>query len=139
MNGYVKQYFHRGTIFGGFGPIIAGIVYLALSHTVTDFSLTGAQVFVAILSTYLLAFVQAGSSVFHQIEHWPLAKSLFFHFTSLYLAYVLCYVVNNWIPFEPLVLLIFTAIFVGGYFAVWLTVYCIVRKTERRLNINLQK
>jgi len=138
MNTYVKQFFLRGLLFGGFGPIIAGIVFLVLSYTLADFSLTGPQVFLAILSTYLLAFVHAGASVFNQVEHWPVAKSTLFHFLALYAAYILCYLVNRWIPIKPLALLIFTAVFLLGYFTVWLTVLLVLRATERHLNAALQ-
>ena len=68
MKVYIKAFLHRGLIFSGFGPIIASIVYLCLSLSIPDFMLTGTEMFVAILSTYLLAFIHAGSSVFHQIE-----------------------------------------------------------------------
>lgn len=134
MNIHVKQFLRRGMLFGGFGPIVAGIVYAILQVTLSDFALTGTQVLLAIVSTYLLAFVQAGASVFNQIEHWPLAKSLLCHFGTLYLAYSLCYLANTWIPFEPMVLLIFTVIFAVAYLVIWLTVYSIVKYTSRRLN-----
>lgn len=45
MNKYVKEFLHRGLMFGGFGPIIAGIVYLILSYTLNNFSLSGSTVF----------------------------------------------------------------------------------------------
>lgn len=137
MNVYVKNFLHRGLLFGGFGPIVLGIVYAILQATVTDFSLTGGQVLLAIVSTYLLAFLQAGTSVFNQIEHWPLAKSLLCHFATLYAAYSLCYVGNTWIPFEPAVLLIFTAIFVGGYFLIWGTVLLCIKAVSRKMNEKL--
>ena len=88
----------------------------------------------AIVSTYLLAFIHAGVSVFNQIEEWPIAKSLVFHFGSLYLAYLFCYAANRWIPFELNVVLIFTAIFVVCYFVVWFTVFAVIKLTEKRLN-----
>ena len=134
MNKYVKEFLHRGLIFAGFGPIILGIVFAILEGTVDGFSLGGGEVFVAVLSTYAIAFVQAGASVFNQIEHWSLAKSLFFHFGSIYLVYVVSYLANTWIPFEPLAVLIFTAIFAVVYFVVWVTVYLIVRGCEKKLN-----
>jgi hypothetical protein len=137
MNQYVKEFFHRGLMFGGFGPVIAGIVYFLLDSNLEHFSLTGGQVLIAILSTYGLAFVQAGGSVFHQIEHWSVAKGLFFHFFSLYLSYVLCYLVNSWIPFEKTMILIFTAIFAVGYFVIWLTVFFSVKAVQKRLNQKL--
>ena len=137
MNRYVKAFFYRGLIFAGFGPVIVGIVLLCLDLAIEDFSLGGTEVFLAVLSTYLLAFVQAGASVFNQIEHWPLAKSIGIHFLTLYLAYSLCYVVNRWIPFEPFVLLIFTAVFLATYLAIWLTVYLCVRGVKKNLNKKL--
>lgn len=134
----VRDFFFRGLMFGGFGPIIAGIVYLILHFTLQDLTLTGLQVFTVIVSTYLLAFVHAGASVFNQIESWPLAKSILCHFGLLYVAYVLCYVINSWIPFEPLVLGIFTAIFAVGYAVIWLAVYVSIRVTVKRLNRSLR-
>ena len=134
----VRDFFRRGFMFGGSGPIIAGIVYLILHFTLQDLTLDGLQVFTAIISTYLLAFVHAGASVFNQIESWPMAKSTLCHFGALYIAYILCYVVNSWIPFEPAVLGIFTAIFAVGYAVIWLAVYVSIRVTVKRLNRSLR-
>ena len=137
MNKYFKDFVNRGLVFAGFGPIVMAIVYFVLSKTMDDFSLTGEQIFLAVISTYLLAFVQAGASVFNQIEHWPVAKSLLCHFSLLYVAYSLCYVVNTWIPFEPMVLLIFTLVFTVSYFLIWVIVYLCVRHTKKQLNSRL--
>ncbi|MBQ9702985.1 MAG: DUF3021 domain-containing protein [Clostridia bacterium] len=139
MNKYLKSFLHRGLIFGGFGPVITGIIYLILSITIDNLSVSGTEMFTAIISTYLLAFVHAGCSIFNQVEHWPIAKSLFFHFLSLYLAYSVCYLINSWIPFDITVFLIFTGIFVLGYAIVWLIVYLIVKQTERKLKSKLNK
>jgi len=128
---------HRGLIFGGFGPIIIGIVYAILEATVENFALNGVQVLIAIVSAYILAFVQAGASVFNQIEHWSLPKSLLCHFSLLYVAYVLCYLINNWIPFNMTVVLIFTAIFVVAYFVIWIAVFLSVKAVSRKLNVKL--
>lgn len=137
MNKYLKQFLHRGLMFGGFGPIIAGTVFLILHFTLADFALSGYQVFLAILSTYLLAFVQAGASVFNQIEEWALTKSLLFHFLTIYLVYSICYIANSWIPFEPMVLVIFTAIFVVAYFIIWFTVYFCIKAVSKKLNAKI--
>ena len=134
MNKYVKEFLHRGLIFGGFGPIVLGIVFAILQLTVKDFSVSGVSVLVAILSTYMIAFVQSGASVFNQIEHWSLAKTLFFHFGAIYVVYLFSYVLNTWIPFKLLAVAIFTAIFVVSYFIIWLTVYLIVKSYEKKLN-----
>lgn len=134
MNKYLKSFLHRGLLFGGFGPVVASIVFLAISHSVDNFTLSAQEVLTVTLSTYLLAFVHAGASIFNQIEHWPLPKSLLCHFSMLYAAYSLCYIANSWIPFEPKVLLIFSLIFIAVYFVIWITVYLCVRNTTKKLN-----
>ncbi len=137
MKTYVKEFFHRGLVFGGFGPIVLGIIYAILENTVDGFSFTGWDVCIAILSIYLLAFVQAGASVFNQIEEWSLPKSLGCHFAVLYVAYVGCYLLNRWIPFDIRVVAIFTAVFAVLYFVIWFTVFLIVRHTGYQLNKTL--
>ena len=137
MTKYVKEFFHRGLMFAGFGPVILGIIYAILERTAVDFYVSGTQVCLGICSIYLLAFVHAGASVFNQIEEWPLAKSVLCHFLTLYVAYSVCYLVNTWIPFEPMVLLIFTAVFVVGYFVVWTVVVLTIKLTSKKLNSKL--
>ena len=134
MNKYMKEFLHRGLMFGGFGPIVAGVIYAVVEKTAPDFSLGGIQMLVVIISTYMIAFVQAGASVFNHIERWPIAKTLFCHFGLIYLVYVVGYIVNAWIPFELSAVGIFTAIFAVVYVIVWLTVYLIVKSAEKKLN-----
>ena len=138
MNTYVKEFFKRGLIFGGFGPVVMGIVYLILGIVLENVSLGGKDIFIAIISTYLLAFVHAGVSVFNQIDHWSVPKSLLFHFLALYIVYTGCYLINAWIPFNPAILGIYTAIFVGVYFVIWTSVLVCIKLTEKRLNERLK-
>ena len=139
MNKHVKSYLQRGIAFGGFGPIIMGIIFVIIEGCGEVVLLSGTEVLIAILSTYILAFVQAGSSVFNQMETWPIAKSLGLHFLSLYIVYVGCYLVNRWLPFVWELVAAFTVIFVLVYFAIWAIVYFIVRKTSKNLNKNILK
>ena len=138
MNKYVKEFLHRGFVFGGFGPIILGIIYFVLSKTINNFTLSGSEVLLGIVSIYLLAFIQAGTTVFNQIEHWSIGKSLLCHLLTLYVAYSLCYVINTWIPFEPKVLLIFTIVFLTIYFVVWGIVYLSIKATSKNCNAKLK-
>lgn len=133
MNKYAKEFIKRGAAFAGFGPVIAAVVLACIPNT----ALSGGKILLAVVSTYVLAFVHAGASVFNQIEHWPMAKSLLCHFGSLYLAYSLCYLANSWIPFEPMVLVIFTVIFAVAYFVVWGIVYACIRAAEKKMNRHL--
>lgn len=138
MKKYVMEFLKRGMAFGGFGPIIMAIIYLIIEKT-AGLTLSGVEVFVAVISTYLLAFVQAGSSVFNQIEHWPITKSLACHFATLFVAYTACYLLNSWIPFEINVVLIFAAIFIVGYFTIWTIVYLATKSASKRLNAHMNK
>ena len=138
MNKYLRQFFHRGLIFGGFGPIVVGIILAIISVTTNNFEISGVQILLAIVSTYILAFIQAGVSVFNQIESWSLPKSLFCHFSLLYLAYSVCYLANSWISFNVNVILIFTAIFVVIYFVVWIIVYLSIKTISKKINSKLK-
>lgn len=134
MKKYVIHFIHRGAVFGGFGPVILGIVYWILSMTLDDFSLSGKEVLSGIVSTYILAFVHAGASIFNQIEHWPISKCILFHLSTLYVAYTVCYLINAWIPFDWKVLLIYTSIFIAVYAVIWATVLTFVKITQGKLN-----
>ena len=136
---YVVEFLYRGMLFGGFGPIVLGIVYLILGRSIDGFSLTGGEVFSGIVSTYLIAFVHAGTSVFHEVEHWSIPRWMLYQLGTLYLAYTFAYLVNDWIPFEPIVLLLYTVGFVLLYLAICLTVILGVKRAERRLNEQLKK
>ena len=137
MNKYIKEFFRRGLMFGGFGPLVAGIIYFVVSKSSPAFFLNGTEVFSAILSTYILAFLQAGATVFNQIENWSLMKSLLCHFSTLFVGYTSCYLLNSWIPFDYRVILIFIGIFVAVYFTVWSIVYFSIKATSRKLNMKL--
>lgn len=137
MNKYFKVFLLRGLMFGGFGPIVLAIIYAVLEATVDNLSLGGYEVCLGIVSTYLLAFIHAGASIFNQIEKWPISKSLFCHFFTLYVAYILCYIVNTWIPFVAEVLLIFTAIFVVLYFVIWFIVVLSIKAVSKKMNKSL--
>ncbi|MBO5935918.1 MAG: DUF3021 domain-containing protein [Clostridia bacterium] len=138
MNKYLKEFLHRGLIFGGFGPIVTGIVFFIIEKTVDGVSFNATEMLLSIVSTYLLAFIQAGATVFNQIEDWPIPKSLFCHFVTLYVAYSLCYILNYWIPFEPMVLLIFSLIFAATFFLIWGIVYFSVKSMSKKMNSKLR-
>ena len=138
MNAYVKEFVFRGLICAGFGPVVMGIIFWTLSLGIPAFSITGGEILLAIVSSYLLAFLHAGASVFWSIEHWQPLKALAFHFLTLYFAYSTCYLVNSWIPFEVLAFLFFSAIFLAVYVVVFIFVLIAVRITQNRLNKRLK-
>ena len=139
MNIYVKEFIKRGLMFSGLGPVTAALIIFIISQLEEFSALSGMQVLIMVVSTYILAFVQAGATVFNQIEHWSLPKSLACHFSSLYAVYVLCYLVNTWIPFSINVILTFTVIFAVSFFAIWTIVFLSVRHLSKKLNKNLRR
>ena len=138
MNGYLKSFLHRGLIFGGLGPIVTAVIFFFIELSGVELMLDGTDILIAVISTYMLAFIQAGASIFNQIEHWSVGRSLLFHYSSLFIAYSLCYLVNSWIAFEPTVILIFCLIFALVYFTVWFTVYFSTKAYTKRLNESLK-
>ena len=139
MNIYVKEFIKRGLMFSGLGPVTAALIIFIIYQLEEIPALSGMQVLIMVASTYILAFVQAGATVFNQIEHWSLPKSLACHFASLYAVYVLCYLVNTWIPFNINVILIFTIIFMASFFTIWTIVFLSVRHLSKKLNKNLRR
>lgn len=137
MNKYVREFLHRGLMFGGFGPIVFGIIILCISYFDRVAELSALPIFGGIVTTYIIAFAQAGATVFNQIEHWSVPKSVFCHFGLLYIVYSLAYVANSWIPFKAEVLGVFTVIFVVGFFLIWGIVYLAVKSTGKKFNEKL--
>lgn len=137
MNKYVKEFLRRGLMFSGFGPIVFGIIVLCISYFDSVAVHSARNIFMGIVTTYTIAFVQAGVTVFNQIEHWSVPKSMLCHFGLLYVVYSLSYIANSWIPFKVEVLGVFTVIFAVGFFAIWGIVYLCVRNTSKKINEKL--
>ena len=137
MKPFIKTFLLRGLIFSGLGPIIAGIVYLCLDLSNVDVVISGKEVFMGILTTYIIAFVHAGSSAFNEIEKWGKAKALLCQLSCIYVIYLVGYLINNWIPFDFKVILIFTIALIVGYLIIWFTIYFIVKKYTKKLNEKL--
>ncbi len=138
MNKYVKQFLIRGLLFGGFGPIIAGLVFMIIGFTGTSLNLEGWQIFLAIITSYLLAYISAGASVFEQIEEWSTVKSMLIHCLTIYAIYLITYVVNSWIPLKWEVILIFSLGVIGGFMLIWLIVYLVNKRCSKSLNKKLR-
>ena len=139
MNKNLKAYLNRGILFGGFGPIVVAIVYAIVGVATKDNLITTTNFLLATISSYILAFLVAGSSMFYQIEHWGLTKASLLHALSLYVAYLCCYLLNSWIAFDIINVLIFTGIFIVGYLVIWLIIYISIKHTEKKLNKKVEK
>ena len=139
MNKYVKSFILRGLIFSGLGPVVCGIVFWILELTGTNPLLNGGQMLLAIITTYIIAFVHAGASIFPTIEKWSRFKQMLIQGLCLYIVYTLGYLLNNWIPLDWVIIGIYTSIFILGFLLIWGIAYISVRKQEKTLNKKLEE
>ena len=134
MKKQAKEFFRRGITACGLGPIMLAILYMILQSTGDQDTLTVNQVCLGIFSLSALAFIAGGMNVVYQIERLPLMVAILIHGIVLYISYLLTYLVNGWLEWGTLPILVFTGIFVFGYLAIWAVIYSIIRRNTARIN-----
>ncbi len=139
MRKIIKEYMLRGFIVAGFGPLTVAIVYAIIGAATKENTITTNQFLLAVVSSYILAFVIAGCSVVYQIEKLSLLKASLIHAVTLYASYLLCYLANAWIESSWVNISIFTGIFIVGYIIIWIIVYSIIKATVKKLNEKINK
>ena len=133
------EFVRRGLVAGGFGPVILALLYIILELSGEIVSLTASQVCIGIFSLYALAFIAGGMNVIYQIERLPLMAAISIHGGVLYIGYLITYLVNGWLELGKTPIMVFTAIFIAGYLAIWAVIYHITRRNTRRLNEMLKQ
>ena len=139
MKKYVVEFFRRGLVACGFGPLILAILYLVLQQQTNLETLTVNQVCLGIFSISALAFLAGGMNVIYQIEQIPLMVAIFLHGIVLYFGYLATYLVNDWLEQGLTPILIFSVIFVLGYLVIWMVIYFITRRNTEKLNQMLKE
>ncbi len=139
MKKFVLDFLRRGFVACGLGPIVLAILYLILRQTAAVDTLTVNQVCIGIFSITALAFIAGGINALYQIERLPLMVAILIHGGILYISYLATYLLNDWLDWGVIPVLVFSAIFVMGYFAIWAIVYSIIKKRTARLNEILKK
>lgn len=134
MKTYVLEFFRRGLIACGFGPIVLAIFYLILQNQTAIETLTVQQVCLGIFSLSALAFLAGGMNVIYQIERLPLMLAILIHGIVLYISYFVTYLLNDWLALGMTPILIFSAIFIIGYVLIWAIIYCIIKRNTNKLN-----
>ncbi len=134
MKKFWKEFFLRGLVSCGFGPIILAIIYGILGVTGTVETLTPGEVCKGILTIALMAFIAGGVSAVYQFENIPVFSAALIHGVALYLDYLMIYLVNGWIAQGLTPILVFTLIFVVGYALTWLVIYAVTRRGTERVN-----
>ena len=87
----------------------------------------------------VLAFLAGGINVIYSIEQLPLMTAILIHGGVLYIGYLGTYLLNDWLDFGVVPMIVFTAIFVVGYIVIWAVIYSAIRRKTARLNEMLKK
>lgn len=133
MKKHLPQFFLRGLCAMGFGPIVLAIIYGTLHATGIDAAITPTE----ILSISLMAFIAGGVTTVYQIESLPLLSAILIHGGTLYLDYLIMYLLNDWIARDLSVLLTFTVIFIVGYALIWLFIFLYNRRKAAQISKKL--
>ena len=134
MKKYVLEFFRRGLMAAGFGPIVLAVLYLILQKQNVVQTLTVNEVCLGIFSLLALAFVAGGMNIVYQIERLPLMVAILIHGIVLYISYLATYLLNGWLQSGVAPILVFTVIFILGYFAVWIVIYSTTKKRTEKVN-----
>lgn len=138
MKKFWKEFFLRGLLCAGGGPLVLAIIYGILGATGTVESFSPKEVCMGILTIMLLAFICAGMTAIYQMEQLPLPTMILFHGGALFIAYILTYLINGWLLNSLIPIAIFTAAFVSGYAVIWLIIYYITKAKTNVLNNQLK-
>ena len=139
MKKFILEFLRRGFVAAGIGPIVLAFVYLILQQASAIETLSVNQVCIGIFSITALAFIAGGMNAIYQIERLPLMLAILIHGGVLYVGYLGTYLLNVWLDFGILPMIVFTAIFVVGYIIIWVIIYSIIKKNTMKLNEGLKK
>jgi len=139
MKKNILEFFRRGFVACGFGPIVLAILYLILQHQAVIETLTVNQVCLGIFSLSALAFIAGGMNVIYQIERLPLMVAILIHGSVLYVSYLVTYLLNDWLEWGVIPILIFSGIFILGYLVIWAIIYSLIKRRTEKLNMILKQ
>lgn len=139
MKRFVSEFFRRGLTACGFGPVILAILYLIMKQAAGVEALSINQVCIGIFSITLLAFVAGGMNAVYQIEQLPLMIAILIHGIILYVSYLATYLINDWLEWGWLSVLVFSGVFVAGYLVIWAVIYSVIRRNTQKLNKMLKE
>lgn len=139
MKKYILDFLRRGSVACGFGPIILAVLYLGLYNQGVVQILTVHEVCLGIFSLTVLAFVAGGMNFLYQVEQLPLMVAILIHGGVLYVSYLLTYLINGWLEWGIIPVLVFSGIFVFGYLVIWAGIYLVIKRNTAKVNAVLKK
>ena len=134
MKRFALDFARRGVCSCGIGPIVLAVLYFILKQRLDIQSLSVNEVCIGIFSLTALAFIAGGMNAIYQIERLPLTYAVLIHGWVLYFGYLGVYLLNDWLEWGKIPVLVFSAIFAVGYFAIWAVIYSIVKKSTKKIN-----
>ena len=139
MKKFVLDFLRRGLIAAGIGPIILAFVYLILQQVSAIETLSVNQVCIGIFSITVLAFIAGGMNAIYQIDQLPLMVAILIHGSVLYIGYLGTYLLNDWLDFGVMPIVVFSAFFAVGYIVIWAIIYSIIKRNTAKLNKMLKQ
>ena len=139
MKKIIAEFFRRGFVACGLGPIVLAIFYLIMQQQGMIQTLTVNQVCIGIFSLTALAFVAGGMNAIYQIERLPLMVAVSVHGCVLYISYLITYLLNDWLERGITPILVFSGIFILGYLVIWAIIYFIIRHNTAKVNEMLKE
>ena len=139
MKKMIAEFFRRGFVACGLGPIVLAIFYLIMQQQGMIQTLTVNQVCIGIFSLTALAFVAGGMNAIYQIERLPLMVAVSVHGCVLYISYLITYLLNGWLERGITPILVFSGIFILGYLVIWAIIYFIIRHNTAKVNEMLKE
>ena len=73
-------------------------------------------------------------NIVYQIERLPLMVAILIHGIALYISYLGTYLLNGWLQNGVAPILVFTVIFILGYFTIWIVIYSTTKKRTEKVN-----
>ena len=139
MKKHIQDFVRRGLAAWGFGPLVLTALYMILYRQGIVQTLTVKEVCLGIVSLSVLAFIAGGMNVVYQIERLPLMVAISIHGGVLYGGYLATYLINGWLEWGKVQILVFTGIFALGYLAIWAVIYAMIRRNTARVNAALKQ
>ena len=139
MKKFVLDFLRRGLIAAGIGPIVLAFVYLILQQASAIETLSVNQVCIGIFSITALAFIAGGMNAIYQIERLPLMVAILIHGGILYISYLVTYLLNDWLDFGALPIIVFSVVFVVGYIVIWAIIYSVIKRNTEKVNKMLKQ
>ncbi|MBQ5904470.1 MAG: DUF3021 domain-containing protein [Clostridia bacterium] len=139
MKKVALEFLRRGVMSCGVGPIILAVLYLILHHNGVVENVSVKELCVGIFSLTALAFVAGGINAIYQLERLPLMAAILIHGSVLYVSYLMTYLVNGWLEWGRVPVLVFTGIFVVGYLVIWAVIYFVIKRKTKNLNKMLKE